>query len=128
MPHVIIKAAGLVATSFIPNFFGLAIAEVFKVINDSVLNVAFLIGEQCLAPSYLPLFTRAREEKGEARAWRFTSTLFNLQLLILLLVVAACIAFPETFVDWLTEWKGDDPEKLERRGLFLKMLPFAAPD
>ncbi len=103
VPHLIVKGAGLVASSFIPNRFGLEIAEVFKVINDSVLNVAFLIGEQCLAPAYLPIFTRAKEEKGEAAAWRFTSILFNLQLLILLLVTGVCILFPEVAVDWLTD-------------------------
>jgi len=75
VPHVLIKAAGLFATWFIPNYYDKAIAEVFKVINDSVLNVAFLIGEQCLAPSYLPLFSRARDESGEERAWRYTSIL-----------------------------------------------------
>ena len=127
VPHLIIKAAGLFANYFIPNYYDKAIAEVFKVINDSVLNVAFLIGEQCLAPAYLPVFTRARDEHGEARAWRFTSILFNLQLLILLGFVACFIFYPEVFVDWLTEWKGGDPEKMERRALFLKMLPFAAP-
>src|SRR5438309_10164240 len=80
VPHLLIKFAGLYASYLIPNFYGKAIAEVFKVINDSVLNVAFLIGEQCLAPSYLPLFTRAKEEGGEKRAWRYTSILFNIQL------------------------------------------------
>src|SRR5712671_2557826 len=56
IPHVIIKLAGLFANWFIPNHYGKAVAETFKVINDSVLNVAFLIGEQCLAPAYLPMF------------------------------------------------------------------------
>lgn len=124
---MLIKAAGLFATWFIPNYYDKAIAEVFKVINDSVLNVAFLVGEQCLAPSYLPLFSRARDESGEERAWRYTSILFNLQFVILVILVAGFIIFPDALVDWLTDWKGSDPEKLERRDLFLKMLPFAAP-
>ncbi|MEI6235037.1 MAG: lipid II flippase MurJ [Planctomycetota bacterium] len=127
VPHLIIKVAGLFANYYIPNHYSLAIAEVFKVINDSVLNVAFLIGEQCLAPSYLPLFSRAKNENGEARAWRYTSILFNLQLIILLAVVAAFAFFPETFVDLLTDYKGIDPEKVARRDIFVKMLPFAAP-
>ena len=126
VPHLIIKFAGLFANYYIPNHYSLAIAEVFKVINDSVLNVAFLIGEQCLAPSYLPVFARAKEEQGEARAWRYTSILFNFQLLLLILVVSAFILFPETFVDWLTDYKGTDPNKLARRDLFIHMLPFAA--
>ena len=128
VPHLIIKAAGLFTNYFVPNHYSLAIAEVFKVINDSVLNVAFLIGEQCLAPAYLPLFARAKEERGEERAWRYTSILFNLQLLILLVVVAAFMFFPEQFANLLTDWKvGDNPEKLLRRDIFVKMLPFAAP-
>ena len=128
VPHLIIKFAGLFANWFIPNHYGKAVAETFKVINDSVLNVAFLFGEQCLAPAYLPLFTRAREEGGEAHAWRFTSILFNLQLLVLLVLVSIFMLFPEWFVRLLTEWAGSsDPELVERHRLFLVMLPFAAP-
>ena len=123
IPHLIIKAAGLFTNYFIPNHYSLAIAEVFKVINDSVLNVAFLIGEQCLAPAYLPLFARAKAERGEDRAWRYTSILFNLQLIILIGIVAACVIFPEQIANMLTDWKGNDQEKLLRRDIFVKDAP-----
>ncbi|MGD0091652.1 MAG: lipid II flippase MurJ [Planctomycetota bacterium] len=102
--NLCVRLAGFFIKNFVPNFFGLAVSDVFSVVNDTVLNSAFVVGEQCLGPAYMPVFTSARDKEGEQRAWRYTSVLFNLQFIILLAVTAALILFPGPIIGLFTKW------------------------
>ena len=128
--HLCVRFAGLVGKNIIPNYYDLngnfVVTDVFAVVNG-MINFAFLIGEQCLAPSYLPVFAKATTEHGETRAWRYTSILFNLQFLFLLVLVGSIIVFPEFYTGLLTKWNNGDPATASRHALALKMLPYAAP-
>ena len=108
--HACVKLAGLLLKNVIPNYYGLAVSDVFTVVYDTVLGTAFYVGEQYLAPAYLPVFTRAREQDGEARAWRFTSILFNFQFVVLAMLVAALIAWPAPIIGAFTQW---DPPRVD---------------
>jgi putative peptidoglycan lipid II flippase len=95
-----------------------------------VLGTAFFVGEQCMEPAYLPVFARAFKKDGEARAWQFTSVLFNLQFFILLLIIVSMILFPTEMISLTTQWnKGElgDDAKAERMGMAVQMLPYIAP-
>jgi len=79
----------------------------------------------------MPVFTTARDKEGEARAWRYTSVLFNLQFIIVLALTALLILFPVPIIGLFTEWGSDklqnNPEIQDRRTLALLMLPYVAP-
>lgn len=119
------KLAGFVIKNVVANWFGKDIATVFVVVNDTVIGKAFAIGEQCLGPAYMPVFTKARDNEGEERAWRFTSVLFNLQALLLVVLTAVMILFPGPIIALFTQWEADD--KTELRTMAEAMLPFVAP-
>jgi len=76
--------------------------DAFVIAFEGVIWTLFLIGEESLGPAFLPIFMDAKEKDGEERAWRFTSTLMNLQLGILLVVTAILFFFPQQAVDLLT--------------------------
>src|SRR5438552_1646858 len=76
---------GYLMQYFIVNKYqnGYVISDVFSAVYEVVLGTAFYIGEQCLEPAALPVFTHAMKKDGEERAWRYASSIFNLQFIIL---------------------------------------------
>jgi len=128
-----VRLAGLVGKNIIPNYYDTGgntlVADVFSHVNGSVLYFPFILGEQCLAPAFLPVFTRAKTEQGEVRAWRYASILFNFLLVMQVAVVAAFICYPDFFGRLLTSWSPTDPDpkNASRYALFVRMLPYAAP-
>ena len=104
LAHVCVRASGYICLYWIANKYSRPVSDVFNIIWESVLTTAFLIGEQCLGPAYLPVFTSAREKDGEARAWHFTSVLFNAQAVILCVVIALMMMFPRQILRVLTKW------------------------
>jgi len=131
LASVALKVVGFVIKYVIPNTYGLAVSDVFSVVNDTVLNTAFQFGEQCLGPAYMPVFTGAREKEGEERAWRYTSLLANLQFIILLALVAGLILFPGPIIGLFTQWDSSglagNAEAQKRRTMAEMMLPYIAP-
>jgi peptidoglycan biosynthesis protein MviN/MurJ (putative lipid II flippase) len=105
--NLVIKLVGFFIKRVIANGYGLPISDAFSVVNNTVLGTAFSIGENCLGPAYMPVFAGAREKEGEARALRFTSVLFNAQLVLLLVITAALILFPAPVIDLFTQWDVD---------------------
>jgi peptidoglycan biosynthesis protein MviN/MurJ (putative lipid II flippase) len=102
--HLALRLSGLVLQIVLGNRYGEVISDVFNVVYDNIFMTAFLVGEQCLGPAYLPVFTSARENHGEAKAWEFTSTLFNVQFLILAVLIAALFAIPSRVTDVMSQW------------------------
>lgn len=131
LASIVLKLVGFFIKNVIPNHYGLAVSDVFSVVNDNVLNTAFQFGEQCLGPAYMPVFSVAQEKEGEPRAWRFTSVVINLQILILFALMAAMIFFPEPIIGLFTQWDSaellNDAKAQERRGMAGQMLPYVAP-
>lgn len=97
--------------------------DAFVIAFEGVIWTLFLIGEESLGPAFLPIFMDTKEKDGEERAWRFTSTLMNLQLGILLVVTAILFFFPQQAVDLLT--RGDS--NVERSELAARFLGTMAP-
>ncbi len=133
--HAFLKLAGLYIKKVIPNKYGLEVSDSFAVCYDAVLGSAFFVGEQCIEPAYLPVFSAAWKKDGEERAWKFTSTLFNLQFVILLAIVAAMMLCPEAILSLATRWKSsgegeaaaEHAQKALRFDIATGMLCYIAP-
>src|SRR4029078_3863999 len=101
---------GVLVSFWIANKYNEAVSDVFIMVSNVVLNAAFQVGEQCLGTACSPVFAKAREEEGEARAWHYTSVLFNVQAIILIVVVGLMMLFPKLIVNTFTQWNSRDIE------------------
>ncbi|MFH0939798.1 MAG: lipid II flippase MurJ [Planctomycetota bacterium] len=102
--HALLKIVGILIKNIIPNYYGAEISDVYVFVSSTVLGTAFAFGEQCLSPALLPVFTRVKEKDGEARAWRYLSLLFNLQLVVVLALTFALAFFATPLISLLTQW------------------------
>src|SRR4029078_7137001 len=101
---------GVLVSFWIANKYNEAVSDVFIMVSNVVLNAAFQVGEQCLGTACSPVFAKAREEEGEARAWHYPSVLFNVQAIILIVVVSLMMLFPKLIVNTFTQWNSRDIE------------------
>jgi putative peptidoglycan lipid II flippase len=123
LANVLVKLLGLVRVQSIGGEFGVSqVTDSFWTIYNGVIMSLFLIGEECLGPAFLPVFMKDAEENGEAKAWRFASTVFNAQFLVLLLTVGFLMLWPAQAVKLVTSWKeqGASAANLEMATGFLR--------
>ena len=87
---------------------------------ENCIFTFFMIGEEVIAPCFLPVFMREMDTKGERAAWQFANVVVTVQMLILLLAALLIMLFPDAVIGLLTAWKpGADAAKYElgRRSL-----------
>jgi putative peptidoglycan lipid II flippase len=106
--------------------------DAFIIAFEGVIWMLFLIGEESLGPAFLPVFMDAKQSGNEEKAWRFTSTIFNIQLLILLPIVALLHFFPQQTIDFLTRTDvtasvEDAAKQAQKRLLAIQFLGAMAP-
>lgn len=124
--HLFLKLAGLIqakaaATFLTSNEYEIIFAAAF---TNGVFSL-FLIGEEVIGPCFLPVFMRQMDDHGEEEGWKFANAVLTLQGILLLLVVAVVMCFPDLMVRLLTEWNPtDDPA---RYGLLRSSLIVLAP-
>ncbi len=123
--HLMVKVLSLIQTRVVGHFYGLReTTDAFVFVSESLIGTVFLIGEETIAPGYLPIFRAAKDEESEERAWRFTSTILNLQILLLTVVVALLMIFPDTAVAWLSRFQtnGKDSTRSALAVTFLRAM------
>ncbi len=102
--HLLFKLAGLIQAKAMGHYLPAATYEaVYVFAFENCIFSLFLITEEVVGPSFLPVFMREREERGDTAAWRFANTLLTLQALILVPVFAALMLYPGWVVG-LLEW------------------------
>jgi peptidoglycan biosynthesis protein MviN/MurJ (putative lipid II flippase) len=103
--HALFKLAGLFQAIAMGRYLpGATYDSVYAFAFEGCIFSLFLIGEEVIGPSFLPVFMREYAEKGDRTAWRFANTILTLQVLILIPVVATLILAPGWVVGLLTEW------------------------
>ncbi len=98
---------------------------IFVFAFEGIILTIFYIGEESIGPSFLPVFMKEMKESGEKKAWDFANVLLTLQLLILLLVAAGLICFPDQIINTFTTWADD--RKPEEYNLARRSLMWLAP-
>lgn len=89
---------------------------------DACIFSIFLIGEGLIRPTFLPVFMGEMDAKGENTAWQFSNAVITIQFLILLIIVALIVFFPDNVIRLFTAWNtADNPEEfsLGRKCLIL---------
>jgi len=127
--HVIAKLLGIVQARVIGHYYGFSIEnDAFVLAYEGILWTLFLIGEESLGPAFLPVFMTARNSDSEEAAWTFTSTLLNLQLLLLMVSVVLLMLFPDAAVRLLSQFS-DHGRKADnaRAELAVRFVGYMAP-
>ncbi|MDX9981927.1 MAG: lipid II flippase MurJ, partial [Lentisphaeria bacterium] len=121
--HLCLKFVGLIQAKAAAHFLSTNEYEPILVVAfTGVISTLFLIGEEVIGPSFLPVFMREMDSKGEKEAWSFVNVLLTLQAILLLVAVGGIMLFPDFFIRLFTEWRaGDNPERyaLLRRSLVI---------
>lgn len=126
LAHLCLKFAGLIQVKAAAQFLANEHYEaIYALAFQGIIWSLFLIGEEVIGPTFLPVFMREYNEKGEAKAWDFTNALLTLQAVILLAVITVVMCFPDVMIRIFTEWTPEnDPEQY---GLMKRYLPWLAP-
>ncbi|HHN46943.1 MAG TPA: hypothetical protein ENN09_05825 [Planctomycetes bacterium] len=128
--HGLLKVLGLVLTSTLGGVYGVKSAEmdVYATTFTGIMLAVYFIFEKTLSPAFLPLFMERKDQGDEAGAWRFASTVINVQGLLLLVAVGVIMLFPERFIMLVTQWRVEgDAEGAKRLTLASGMLRLMAP-
>ncbi len=94
----------------------------------NIVQDVFRTWEKLLRPTVIPVFMHERSQRGAPSAWRFISTLVNVQPLILIGLTVLGVLFAPQIVNWTSDFKDPESRRLAQpmlRWLFLA-VPFLA--
>ncbi len=113
MAHLCLKFAGLAQAKTATYFLESNEYEtIFAVTFTTIVYSLFLIGEEVIGPSLMPVFVSELEEKDEPTAWNLPSALLTVQTLILILVTIVIMVFPDLVIWLFTDWtRAANPNK-----------------
>ncbi len=120
--HFVFKLLGVVQTIFAARHLdGKVYDTVYGFAFEGCILTLFLIGEESIGPSFLPVFMKEKDANGEKAAWQFGNVILTIQLMILLSVVTLTMLFPDAVIRFITAWNQTrTPEKygIARHALF----------
>jgi len=122
--HVLFKLAGFIQAQVMGRLLP---PETFDVVYtfafENGVFMLFLIGEEALAPAFLPLFMREIDRGKIRRAWSFANTILSTQFLLLVVVALFFFFAPQWAVTLCTKWSSaDSPERFDLAAHSLKTL------
>jgi len=116
LAHILLKFAGLIQVRFATQYLEPSLYEPILVVAfGGILNNLFLIGEEVIGPTFLTVFMKEREDGGESRAWKFASQFLTFQGLLLLLLVATIVCWPDFYIGLFTSWTPESQPLLYAR-------------
>ena len=113
--HLLFKLAGLIQAKVMGHYLTQETFDVvYAVAFENCIYMLFLLGEESLGPSFLPVFMREMDTESEESAWTFANTVLTIQLILLVAVSAVLMLCPHWVVSCLTTWSAShSPEKFE---------------
>ncbi|MFO7936422.1 MAG: lipid II flippase MurJ [Kiritimatiellia bacterium] len=109
--HILFKLAGLIQARFMTEFLPKETYDVvYTFAFEHGIFTLFLIGEEALAPAFLPLFMRELDRGRLKDAWRFANSVLSIQFVLLAFASLLLFLAPQWVVSLCTA--GDySPEK-----------------
>lgn len=105
LAHLCLKFAGLIQAKVATQYLDSSVYEpIIVVAFTGVINSLFLIGEEVIGPSFLTIFMKEKEDKGEQAAWDYTNVTLTFHSLLLMVVVSTIVCFPEFYIHLFTTW------------------------
>ncbi len=111
--HTLFKLLGLAQIVVIGRVFSTETYEVvYAFAFEGCILSLFLLGEEVIGPSFLPVFMAEKDTRGEGSAWSLANTVLTLQFLVLLATTLALMFFGDGAVRLLTGWtEASSPER-----------------
>lgn len=121
--HVVFKFSGLIQVMVMGRVLPARDYDMSYVLAfEGCVFALFMVGEQIIGPSFLPVFMKARTDDDVA-AWRFADALLTLQTVIILAAVAVLMLFPENVVRFVMFLRAEhDPEQIQLAADSLRLL------
>ncbi len=124
--HLILKFFGLIQAMVAGNYMDQATyAAVYAFAFEGIIYSAYLIGEEAIGPSFLPVFMKEKDEKEESAGWALANIVLTLQAILLLGTILVIVCFPEVVVRLFTYW--DEAVDPTAYNLAVQSLPWLAP-
>lgn len=117
------KMSGYVRSMLMSGWYGGDVrTDAFYKIYDVLVYGTYTNFEKILRPAYLPQFVRERTAEGDEHAWKLTSVVANLELLVLLALCAVFEIFAPQII--LLSWHnlGADPVGFPTAVLLLRVM------
>lgn len=106
--HAMAKIFGILQARVIGGQYGFEGAnDAFLLVFDGIITTIFFIGEESFGPAFLPVFMDAKDKESEEAAWRFSSSLLNMQILLLMAVVTLLMVYPQQAIAWFSMFGSD---------------------
>ena len=97
--HVLVKLSGLIWAVALGSIYGQSTTtDAFLYVFEGILLNVFFFWHNLVRPPFLPVFSNALKKDGETRAWRFASTAFNALAIVLMIMAAVGVLWPEVFI------------------------------
>lgn len=126
LAHAILKIVGFVAAVIVGQYLGNRHYDaVYAFAFEGIILSLFLVGEEAIGPCFLPIFMREFDKKDEKSAWDFANTVLTIQGIILGLVTAFIMCFPDIVIHIATKW--DEAKHPETFALAKESLVWLAP-
>ncbi len=98
-------------------------ADTYRFVSDNILQDLYTKFEKLLQPVYLPIFLARQREDGDERAWRFTSVVAPIQLLLLLALCLGGVVWAPQIAGWMLRKQIEEyPAALPLAISFLRIL------
>lgn len=125
--HLLLKFTGLIQAKAALHYLDHEVYSTIVVAAfTNVIGALFLIGEESIGPSFLPVFMEEKETGGEKAAFDFVNTLMTLQTLVLVLATLGLLCFPDHAIRLIIP-KWTSPEKQDLYNLLRQSLVWLAP-
>lgn len=99
---------GLITKMFLSRVLGTgSVANAYNYVFR-LTQAVFRSWDKLIRPVFLPVLATERERVGEKESWRFVSSFFNIQAVILALLTVAGMALAPWLVSVLTNFAGED--------------------
>ncbi len=109
--HFLAKIGGYVQKRCLSHFLGTSLDADACTGMEKIFQLIFLIPEELLSHSFLPVFVKAQKDEGETSAWRLASIVGTIHALVLVVSSAAAAFWAPSLVGLVLEGFTDDPAK-----------------
>ena len=104
--NILLKFTGLIYTKCATHFLSSAeYSAIIVIAMGGIINELFLSGEELIRPTLMTTFTKEMKDKDEKAAWDLANVTISFQSLILIVICATIMCFPDFYISIFTQLK-----------------------
>ena len=108
--NILLKFTGLIYTKCATHFLSSAeYSAIIVIAMGGIINELFLSGEELIRPTLMTTFTKEMKDKDEKAAWDLANVTISFQSLILIVICATIMCFPDFYISIFTNLTMQEP-------------------